>query len=495
MSDQKLGACDAIVVRHPFLLLFFLFGMFLLLNLYLIPLKYYAYIDFINIYNLKRIMVMVLVYGFCTGVLMQAKLRTTVFQMLGSLSIGLKVAFGIMLTAMLISALLAPLPLYGLLQCGFDYMMILFLLCVAALSYYDRDFKHYFLTILVLALLAYVVKIFSFYIQYSQLMYFYFYANPRFLAHVFTICVPLLVYSAYLFKDSKSWRFLCLVLGACCIFLGIMQQSRGLCYEAIFLILVYSCFYKNTWCYLKRFFAMLFLGICMYAFFHYVLNVQSAPFHYDDVNVNGRMPLWIYAIHLIKQHPFFGVGPLHYPYEANVQYILASSPHNLLLHMASEYGLIVTVSFVVLVVGLIWKWLCLVKKIFNRKRVDLYERLWVLSLCASMLTVAFHSEFSGLGRLAVSIFLIMLVAGFAVGHYWQDLERSNSYGKGEMRWHKWVLIVFMLFIFLSQAIASVHYYKFEKETSDAFFSACPKCIYHPSFWLQGNTKFYHASWW
>ena len=119
---------------------------------------------------------------------------------------------------------------------------------------------------------------------------------------------------------------------------------------------------------------MLFFGICMYAAFHYLLGVQSAPFHYDDVNVNGRMPLWIYAVHLIKQHPFFGVGPLHYLYFANRYQILSAGPQNVILRMASEYGLIVTCSFLVLAVCLVWKWLSLVGEHLVNKRVDIFPR-------------------------------------------------------------------------------------------------------------------------
>ena len=49
-----------------------------------------------------------------------------------------------------------------------------------------------------------------------------------------------------------------------------------------------------------------------------------------------RLILWKQAVNLIKQHPFFGVGPQHFAYYPNEW---GAHPHNAVLLFATEWGL------------------------------------------------------------------------------------------------------------------------------------------------------------
>lgn len=125
--------------------------------------------------------------------------------------------------------------------------------------------------------------------------------------------------------------------------LALIVGSRSLLVAHILMhALMLTLLGKRYWPFLRS--QMLFWGLGLFYFLvltklipilmggHSGSLVASTIMRFDS---SFRIDLWIQAWDIIKQHPWLGIGPLHY---ANFPNAIASSPHNFFLQIAAEWG-------------------------------------------------------------------------------------------------------------------------------------------------------------
>jgi len=128
-----------------------------------------------------------------------------------------------------------------------------------------------------------------------------------------------------------------------------------------------------------------------------------------------RLRVWQSAIHMIRDHPIFGVGLDNFLYQYRERYILAgarddpslSHPHNLILDFWTRLGIFGVVALVWLVVaffGTAWR---------LYQRLDGDGRVLVLGLMASVVYALAHGLLDNSYFLVDLAYALMLVMGVA----------------------------------------------------------------------------------
>lgn len=140
-----------------------------------------------------------------------------------------------------------------------------------------------------------------------------------------------------------------------------------------------------------------------------------------------RLQLWRSAIHMIRDHPIFGVGLDNFLDQYREKYVLAgarddpslSHPHNLILDFWTRLGILGVVALVWLVAAffrIAWR-------LYQRFEGD--GRVLVLGLMASMIYALAHGLLDNSFFLVDLAYVLMLVVG-VVGRMGLDLDSRKS---------------------------------------------------------------------
>lgn len=172
--------------------------------------------------------------------------------------------------------------------------------------------------------------------------------------------------------------------------------------------------------------AGLFSYFFLYFFVPQMLGIPAVSNPFETVErtiaspVTGRYALWRAALEMISTHPFLGVGPLHYAhYDAYLH--IASHPHNWLLQIACEWGIIAAI-FLSLTLAKLWQTLVNVRKNISQNDSVSYTTLTVL--IATYTAILVDGIVSGLIVMPASQLWIALYGGCTWG--WLKLQRPTT---------------------------------------------------------------------
>lgn len=185
------------------------------------------------------------------------------------------------------------------------------------------------------------------------------YVNPRFLNHVQTLLIPLLIGLLGLPEVRGWWRrlawfslvanafFLLLLLGRATVLALIVSASITLLF-----------FGPSGLAYARRLVIAFIAGAVLYLLLikllPWGLGMDELPVFRElgeRGSVEARLYLWRIALDMVAAHPWLGVGPMHYAHQFNGE---AAHPHNIYLQIAAEYGL--PFLLVLSVVCVRWLW-------------------------------------------------------------------------------------------------------------------------------------------
>lgn len=147
------------------------------------------------------------------------------------------------------------------------------------------------------------------------------------------------------------------------------------------------------------------------------------------MNTSGRWSMWVESSDLISMRPILGVGPMHF-----AQYDLERSaasfyghPHNVLLQLSVEWGVIVTALVVVIVVAGVR--LCL-KQMRQLGRGGDTEALSKIAVLTSLMSGLTYSLVSGVFITPVSQIMAVIVIGWSMSLFPLSAphNRSSSFG-------------------------------------------------------------------
>lgn len=243
------------------------------------------------------------------------------------------------------------------------------------------------------------------------------FSNVRFFGHIQTMLLPFLLLPAMWWGTTRIRRILLWSVPAIWWMLAVGSGTRGTWVALLVGIFAVAMFGGHTgrrW--IKWQFGGLLCGLLCYALFILLtpwLLEQPASFLHragDIVSLSQREVLWRTAITFTAQHPWLGIGPMHYAYFATE---VAAHPHNAVLQWAAEWGIpaALLLTLVCAAAGLAFAW-------HVRRTADIAEdrqALIKIALLAALSGAAAQAMVDGVLVMPVSQVLLALLCGWALG--------------------------------------------------------------------------------
>ena len=126
---------------------------------------------------------------------------------------------------------------------------------------------------------------------------------------------------------------------------------------------------------------------------------------------NDRAYLWQQAWEMLGNHPWFGIGPMHYAWYPNY---IAAHPHNSLLQLAAEWGLPATIIILLIFALGIYRWLSR----FNADSLleeSEFRRNLLVTLFFTLVANSIYSLFDGVIVMPLSQLMLAVVVGLMLG--------------------------------------------------------------------------------
>jgi O-antigen ligase len=198
---------------------------------------------------------------------------------------------------------------------------------------------------------------------------------------------------------------------------------------------------------------------------------------------SGRIYLWQLAIETMLNHPLFGVGPLMYSAVSHS----SNHPHNSLLWLISEWGLIASISLISLVLYLLYLYLKRIHKFSayrgNHGEAPSEELVISYSLALSLIAATLHSLVSGLYIIPSSLLVGLPIIILAVSAY-KALEENKDAGTSSQSVivlplrAKLVVTIFLIALL----IPTYNYYMNSLWSPEENY----KGYMQPGYWLNGD---------
>jgi hypothetical protein len=133
----------------------------------------------------------------------------------------------------------------------------------------------------------------------------------------------------------------------------------------------------------------------------------------DIVSLSLREVIWSLAWQFVLDHPWLGVGPMHFAYWAKV---VAAHPHNAVLQWLAEWG----TPAALLLIGL-WAAGGMALAAYVRRTAaqgDDRAQFFRVALLAALTGASAQAMVDGVLVMPVSQMLLVLLAGWAMGMMW-----------------------------------------------------------------------------
>jgi putative inorganic carbon (HCO3(-)) transporter len=383
------------------------------------------------------------------------------------------------------SAVLAAHPFWAFEELALTYLLVIAVLAVAAS--FNRESAAIFDAAFVLAFVASVV-LFTFVFVVAQVAAheagarfqwftpFVTFANVRFFSQYQAYTLPLLVLPLLAFKVPQRWRIGAFVIGAIWWALQIAVGTRAVWFGLFVELLFILWFLRNE---AKRFLGVQAAQIAggTVAYWLFIKLVQQAPPGIEHIvdeglNSSSRLPLWQSALQMIAEAPLLGVGPMHYSFR---QMTIASHPHNTLLQVASEYGIIglLLAAFAFL---LLLRW-----AVKTCRSTSGANREINVALVACLVMGLSDAMFSGNTLMPHSQMALCVIVGWLLGrNRVLDGNVEATRTSNTLNWRKWVLLLTSVLSLVVLGAGSVDYFSHTQDgaTSDE--------ILHPRMWQNGH---------
>lgn len=246
------------------------------------------------------------------------------------------------------------------------------------------------------------------------------FSNVRFFSHVQTMLLPFLVLPLLWWGTTRARRALLFVVPALWWMLVIASGTRGSWVALLIGALVAVSFGGRTaWRWIGWQLAALLAGALAYVIFVLLVPdwlARPALFMHrvaDIISLRGRDELWAIAFDLIVQHPWLGIGPMHYAQHLSV---LATHPHNAMLQIMVEWrvpaALLVTALWIAAGLG----WAMHVRRMCRSVPAD-HHALVLVALLAAITGASAQAVVDGIIVMPVSQLLFALLCGWALGCY------------------------------------------------------------------------------
>ena len=320
------------------------------------------------------------------------------------------------------------------------------------------------------------------------------FSNYRFLNHAQTIALPLLFLLSILDKRGDKIKIMWLLIAGFWWTLLFVTAGRG-----TFFGLMVGCAgayllrqeHARSFCRVMLITGVLGLAINIVFFGLIPITFGLEPFgeffhlaqRTAENPTSSRLGLWLRAFELIVQHPWLGVGPLHYAhYGIDVQ--VGAHPHNWMLQIGAEWGLPALLCLCLVIRLAILRLLQTAKFISEN---DAINHTILVAWIVIGVAILVDGLFSGLIVMPLSQLLIALYIGCATG--WSLSLKSSSMTRFETA-SKLRRVIFAVLLLASMfalmngvwpEIKGLIGHEVVSEKDIALYNG----IYRPRLWLAG----------
>jgi O-antigen ligase len=158
-------------------------------------------------------------------------------------------------------------------------------------------------------------------------------------------------------------------------------------------------------------------------FLSYQILFELIPFLRGSAVVTGtivrdttsdRIELWKQALHLIQNHPIFGIGPMHFAWYSPI----SAHPHNSVLQIMTEWGLPAALLILIITCYALFCWL---KKfnVGNLQTKTNHDCNLAIILFFTFISNAIYSLVDGVIVMPISQVMMFTFIGLMIGYYHQ----------------------------------------------------------------------------
>ena len=250
------------------------------------------------------------------------------------------------------------------------------------------------------------------------------FSNIRFFNHLQTSTLPLLILLCCLTPKVSKLRWAWLAVTTYWWMVLFATTGRGtLLGMAAGCAVVALLARKRAWPYLRMVILTATLGVLAYFLFLAIVpelmgmaGMQSFSFAIERTAADptsARWPLWHLAVALIAQHPWLGVGPMHFAHYTGLLRI-AAHPHDWLLQIAAEWGVPALLCLLIAVASGVRG---LLRAGAHIDRDDVANQAIFSALLAGAVAILVDGLVSGIFVMPQSQLAVALYLGCAIG--WQ----------------------------------------------------------------------------
>lgn len=255
------------------------------------------------------------------------------------------------------------------------------------------------------------------------------FSNSRFFGQYATLVWPLLVALSADDAIPSRWRRLMTMSAALLMLAILVSQTRGTFYGLAAGLLLAVCLgVGREWWKQVAVAGMagggLYLGLILMPGLLGWVDISGMEMRLDYLGLSGRQFLWERAFSLMKQHPWFGVGPMGFVAQHSHW---GAHPHSSILQIAVEWG----IPVLLLILFVVTKAMVTLARAVRARRSDVWGAGLLVALSGSLT----QSLVDGVLVMPLSQTALMCCAGLAVA--WVHEQKIAPYHMGgNSRWRK-----------------------------------------------------------
>lgn len=250
------------------------------------------------------------------------------------------------------------------------------------------------------------------------------FSNRRVFGQVASMVIPMLAYPLLTRKLSRIQRWSVFALLAVWWMLVIVSGTRGTWMALLLTAVILAAFTRqasSSWLRIQVFalawgallFGIFFVGLPTW------LGIDAALENrlINLATLSGREVLWDIAWSQIQAHPWLGIGPMHL---AAIRNDFGAHPHNAVLQLAAEWGILAALAFIV-PAGL-----GIVRLLAKIRQQQITSEQLLVCLTASILAISAQSMVDGVIVIPYTQSLLVLIAGWTLGVYFRDVALPDG---------------------------------------------------------------------
>jgi len=448
-------------------------------------------LDFLGVFNSKRILQLALFTAILLFTVSWVPLRESASAQLSRLSALNGYCLALFFIIGIVSSLRLDQPAYALVDvCMIFVMMMLIMVTAASRELTGKYFDKW--AVALLAALGFAVFIQEFMgfvtgwaigteFSYEQALIHF--AHPRFYNQLQTWSIPILAALPLLFPDRRWIKIGSVILIGMQWFLVIALAARGTSLS-VFIAMVFIAFWlpaqRKYW--LKFQLGGLLVGIGIYLGIVLLNGVlipksQSGEFYAYSVgrpmaHTSGRSMFWRLSVNDALEHPLLGSGPTRYACDSDQ--VLPAHPHNFPLRILGEWGMIAFVLFIILAITI---GIAFLKDLKHQISASLTDPPLKAMLATSLIAGIIHACLSGVLIMPASQVAMIMVAGWVLGLSGKVIQKPTRTRLANALMLLALLTTMTISVF---AIKEITKLPEAKDYSDPFHPMAPR------FWQDGK---------